>query len=202
MGATFPFWQRGQDGSWVSVAAGVPWAQSRALSPGCESAGQWLRGGVAGHPHPAPALTTQRCWASKPTGPYAWLVPRGGRRGVPFGPGCLDHPAGARKDGSASPSRSIPACPSSVPTFTAVPKLTPSLATPELAVTGVSNPGHGHPPPAPLPWDMEGTGMGTGMEAAFTWGCTRSPERVPILQQRGPGGDVTAQGILWTGEGL
>lgn len=181
-------------GSGVSAGAGVPWAQSWALPPRCESAGRRRRGWCGWSPPPGAASGHPEVLGWSPRG--GWSPGEGGGKS-PLVPG----PPRGGQEGRLSQSE--PQHPSASPRR---PPSPPSPAHPiarhELAVTGVSNPGHGHPPATPLPCGREGTGLGTGMEAAFTWGCARSPERVPILRQRGPGGDVTVQGVLWTGEGL
>lgn len=165
----FPFWQRGQGRSQVSVVPGVPWEQGCAL-PQSHSLAR-----VAGQPHPAPALTPKRGLGSKThRSLHGGLSPGEGGGQSPLALGCPEHPAAARKDGTASPSCSIPARPLGpglCHSPQAHPHPLPAPAghhSPEVAIVGVRTPSH--PPPSPLPQGTAKEGMGTGTEAAFTWG--------------------------------
>lgn len=123
--ATFPFWQRGRGGSWVSADPGVPrergWALPWAtrVTPGHGSAC------VSGQSHPVPALTPRGAWAPKPTGPYAVVCSWKVWRGIPT--------AGAGNGGTASPIRSIPAC-SLCPGIHHSPQTHPGLCQPQQGI--------------------------------------------------------------------
>lgn len=125
--AELPFWQRGRGGSQVSVVPGIPYEWGWDLPPGHGAWHAWPVSPTQHRPQPL-----RWVWALTPTGPYG-LSPGEGEGGSPLALGCPDHPAGTRRDGTASPSHSILACPLG-PGIHHSPQPHPILCQPRLGI--------------------------------------------------------------------